>query len=539
MITSLTPAPGGGRTALVRGWLAVHGERWRAAGLCGAVSLGVLLPGSWRPAWSGDEAATVIVVRRSYRDLLATWSFDPALEPYYLALKIWSTPSTSPFWLRLPSVLAMAAAVAVLWLFLSTVTERRTAHLGAAVFLLLPATSRYAHDARPYAFAVLFAVLLVHVSRSAGRAPWSWRRRGAVTLCVVLLGLSHAYALLLLPALLLADVLGPRNGRPNTASFAVSAAAGCLLLAPYLWFLKARATGQVDPAPVTALNLVEEFLRLPLGVLSPSLAVICALLVIGFAVLGAISAGRGSSPAHRDLAVLAALWTATPPIVLAVLQAGTGAPGLVARYWLFALPGLAIGVALLSPRLARTRPVAPALGLLVVLVLALPTHVAVRGVNGHLGQRWQLLPAALKVPGLEQAPILVEGWNYRGLLATDPGAVGRMPLALDPAPSGRVNPVQASVGTATYQRFAAQHDVVLAYQKRPGSKGSIPSRQSFGAFRAELRPYPHARVLCSYFGDALGLFTSLPHRTGPDGSAAVAARLEAIAPDHIRCVTTP
>ena len=55
------------------------------------------------------------VVRRPLSQVLRTIRFDPALEPYYLLAKAWSIPSTSEFWLRMLSVLAMATAVTVLW----------------------------------------------------------------------------------------------------------------------------------------------------------------------------------------------------------------------------------------------------------------------------------------------------------------------------------------------------------------------------------------------------------------------------------------
>ena len=82
----------------------------------GAASL-LLVAGSWVPAWSGDEAATVMVVRRPLDQVLQTAGSDPALLPYYLLGNVWALPSTSEWWLRLPSVLAMVAAVTVTSVF--------------------------------------------------------------------------------------------------------------------------------------------------------------------------------------------------------------------------------------------------------------------------------------------------------------------------------------------------------------------------------------------------------------------------------------
>ena len=68
----------------------------------------VLVAGSWVPAWSGDEAATIMVVRRTLAEVRQTSVYDPALQPYYLVLNVLAVPSTAAWWMRLTSVLAMA-----------------------------------------------------------------------------------------------------------------------------------------------------------------------------------------------------------------------------------------------------------------------------------------------------------------------------------------------------------------------------------------------------------------------------------------------
>ena len=102
----------GGSHRAGNGWHRVEGwdaaRRWPSE----APPSCLLVAGSWVPAWSGDEAATVMVARRPLDQVLQTVESDPALLPYYLLMNVWALPSTNEWWLRLPSVLAMAAAVA-------------------------------------------------------------------------------------------------------------------------------------------------------------------------------------------------------------------------------------------------------------------------------------------------------------------------------------------------------------------------------------------------------------------------------------------
>ena len=96
----------------------------RGAAIWTVAFLGLVLSVA-RPAWSGDEAATVIVVRRPFADVLRTFAFDPAIAPYYLVSKMWSILPTPEFELRLLSVLAMATSVLIFWLLSSRFMGRR------------------------------------------------------------------------------------------------------------------------------------------------------------------------------------------------------------------------------------------------------------------------------------------------------------------------------------------------------------------------------------------------------------------------------
>ena len=204
------------------------------AAVVGVLSFVVLGWGSWRPAWSGDEAATAMVVRRPLSGVLRTFAFDPALEPYYLLLKLWSVVSTSELWLRLPSVLAMATAVTVVSVLTARFAGRRAGGLAALVMLALPATSRYGQDARPYALSLLLVVMAV-VCWDDKRLVESVQPKAWLAVAVILAGAAHPYALLIVPVLMVASWLAPRaDPRAEVLATFTSGAVAIFLLGPFL-----------------------------------------------------------------------------------------------------------------------------------------------------------------------------------------------------------------------------------------------------------------------------------------------------------------
>lgn len=494
-------------------------------------SCAVLVAGSWVPAWSGDEAATIMVVRRTLAEVRQTSVYDPALQPYYLVLNVLAVPSTAAWWMRLTSVLAMASAVtltaalAIRWL------GRRGGIAAGLVLLALPATSRYAHDVRPYAFSVLLAVALVW-SWSGGLDRWP--RRVAFVVLLVGLGLTQPYALLLVPVLLATTFLQPlRDRRTELLVLGGCSAAGLVLISPYLLFVARRAIGQIDPPPLTLANLAEETLRLPAAVLTPPLAPVFALLVVLLTLVGLVLAWRTAD--HHRLATLITGWLLVPPVALCLLQLLGGGPGLVARYWTFCLPAIALGVAVVLTRLWSWRP-ALAVGLLAVLMLlGLPTQLWIRTVDGHLGQRWRDLAVALDHPALRDAPLLVEGWSYRALVSNDPSLADRMVLVVDPAPEGRINPRTHGPGSPVFARLLDEHGRVVVLQGEQGYAETLPTRRLFADFGPELTPYPLLPVRCAYFGEPLGVFTTIESALTADEADGVAQQISSVAPLRVLC----
>ncbi|AXO36528.1 hypothetical protein MicB006_4259 [Micromonospora sp. B006] len=174
----------------------------------GLLTLAVTLAGIGHAQPWRDELATWSAATRPLSDLARmTRTIDAATGPYYLLMHGWTAVAgTSPTALRLPSALAMAVAAALTGRLGAVLVGRRAGLLAGLLFAVLPATSRYGQEARPYALATLFAVLatllLVEALRRPGR--WRWARYAAA---VAALGLLHLLALTLLAALALVVLL--------------------------------------------------------------------------------------------------------------------------------------------------------------------------------------------------------------------------------------------------------------------------------------------------------------------------------------------
>src|SRR5256714_3281374 len=154
-----------------------------------------------RPALWADELATWGAVRLGWGGLFRLLgNVDAVVGPYFALMKAWtSVAGTSTFALRLPSVLAMVAATALLTILGGRLAGRRVGLLAGFAFALVPATSRYAQEARPYAFVILFAIVATLALTRLLDRP-SWPRALLYGGSVAVLGAFHLVALLLLAA---------------------------------------------------------------------------------------------------------------------------------------------------------------------------------------------------------------------------------------------------------------------------------------------------------------------------------------------------
>ena len=135
----------------------------------GLLAIGV--PQLWR-----DELASWSAASRTVPQLWAMLhNIDAVLGFYYFGLHLWMAVfGDSATAMRVPSVIAMAGAAAVVALIGRRLAGGVAGLASGLVFALIPSVSRYAQEARPYAFAMFFAALATLMFlRAMERPTWS------------------------------------------------------------------------------------------------------------------------------------------------------------------------------------------------------------------------------------------------------------------------------------------------------------------------------------------------------------------------------
>lgn len=325
------------------------------------LTLGLVGAGSWIPTQSRDEAATVSAVTRSWSELFAMLgNVDVVHGLFYSAMKVWlGLVGISPLTLRLPSVVACAAAAAFVVLIGSVLVFRRAGLLAGLVLAVSPRVTLIGTEGRSAAWFTAVAALLVLLVVLSVRRPSRWWLL-PVALTTAVLGFLHIYTLLLAPVLLF-YVLLAAPVRPSAGSRAHLvglfrehrgwAALGIVLgTVPVVW-LGLRARGQqaqvdwIDPPNLQTLS----------GVASETVSPhneLWAVLAWGCAVAGLIwlSRHRGRR-VTRGATVLLVGWLVWPPLAL-IATSAAWSPLYSQRYMAFCVPALAVlaGIGLASIR---------------------------------------------------------------------------------------------------------------------------------------------------------------------------------------------
>jgi len=223
------------------GW-AQAAAKYAPAGLA-AATMAVL--GFWGlardSAMGNDEITTrwaALLSLRQFAHLLR--HVDAVHGLYYLLMHGWMAVGTSPAVMRIPSVIAMAAAAAMVVIIARRLTGSGWAGLFAGLIIALtPRMSYFAQTARDNAMVVAAVLGLTLVLLRAMEAeatpgadtrpvPGWWLGYGAlVTLC----GYLNEMTLLVLPAHAL-TVLLARYGRRAVVHWAAASAAGTVLVTP-------------------------------------------------------------------------------------------------------------------------------------------------------------------------------------------------------------------------------------------------------------------------------------------------------------------
>jgi mannosyltransferase len=323
-------------------------------------------PRLWR-----DELTSWDVSGRSAGDVLATaWRVDAVVGPYYLVLGACrDVLGDSPVALRLPSALAMTATAACVVLIGRRLFGRRAGLAAGLLFALVPAVTRYAHEARPYAFAMLAAALAALLLLRALEEPESPRRWAVYGLCVVAVGLFHLIALICLAAHLALVARRARREPRAPRAFALAAGAAVVALSPLIALgatQTARQSSWIDEPDLTGLfGVWPELFH----------SGVCAGVVLLLAV-----AARGQ---RRDGVVLCSVWAVLPPLVVWAVSHGE-ISYFHPRYVLFTLPAFVVLAGAGLAAVARFRA-ALVWALVLLAVVTLPDHRALRRPFAHYG----------------------------------------------------------------------------------------------------------------------------------------------------------
>lgn len=292
-----------------------------ALGLWGITRQGTM----WR-----DESVTYQVAHRSPSEIWALLGNADAVHGlyYFFMHALYSVWEGGLVTLRLPSVLAVAAAAGLVGLTACRVAGRRAGVLSGLVFALTPEVQMYAQEGRSYAMVCALVALATYLLTRALTGSSGWRGRTGYALAMLAAGLLHEFAVLALPAHGV-TVLAARTTREARRSWAVAAGAAVIGLAPLVLF-SAGQSGQVSwiggPKPREWLEITGVAL----------VAVLCSrYLASGAGAKGPAPAG-GPGFVSRLALPLALLPTAV------LLLAAVHEPMYVDRYVLFTDVGLSL-----------------------------------------------------------------------------------------------------------------------------------------------------------------------------------------------------
>jgi mannosyltransferase len=328
--------------------------------------------GLWRvarPSLWRDEVITWTASTRPVADLVRTLrAVDGALGPYYLMMHAWTAVfGSSELALRLPSVLAMAATAGFVARITRELADSSAGLLAGTAFAVIPNTSRYAQEARPYAIAAVLAaaatLLLLRALAAPSRLRWFWY---AVVLALTGLGQLFAATIVLahgLAVLGLAVLGSASSGRRRLTGWATAAVGAMAVIAPVA-VVCLHQRGQVY---WLALTDWDSFASFP--------AALAGAPIVGGLVLALGVVGLGCG---RRVALVAGCFAVVP--FVALFLAGVVVHLFHARYLLPTLSGWAV---LAGVGLTRCGPRSRWALLAVILVFGLPAQLRNRGPDGH------------------------------------------------------------------------------------------------------------------------------------------------------------
>ncbi|NEB78096.1 hypothetical protein G3I40_23160, partial [Streptomyces sp. SID14478] len=288
-----------------------------------------------RELWR-DEHATWWASTLSLHDLsLLIRSIDVVFTPYYVVMHGWiAVTGQSETAMRLPGALAMAAAAGLLAVLGRRLFTTQVGVLAGLAFAVVPSTTRYGQELRPYAFAVAAVLLSTWLLVRALDQP-SFRVWVGYTLSVPLIGWSHLASLAVLGAHLVMILTAHRAG-DRIVGWAYAAA--CTLGMCFVLPMAVSGSGQSGQIAWNNPGL-KDLMEFPKNLFG-SWAVAVPVMALG--AVGLCFAGR------RALALV--VWIVLPP--LATFGTAAQLHLFLPRYLLFTAPAWVLLAAVAVCRIA-------------------------------------------------------------------------------------------------------------------------------------------------------------------------------------------
>ncbi|MFW0874746.1 glycosyltransferase family 39 protein [Rhodococcoides corynebacterioides] len=223
-------------------------ERRGSVILASVVFLVAVAWNSWRlstPSMWADEISTTQNTAEGFAGIVdVVRRIDAVMAPYYVGIEAWTSVfGTSDAAFRFPSVLAMGVAASATVLLARKYVDTVGAVLAGVLVIAAPAMTRYAQEARVYAFvvaAVVLSTLLLH--EAAERRNRRWWSAYAVVLASV--GVGHLVGLMIVAAHVLFAI-----GRGVRASTLIAACAPAVIIGSALAVIGHTQSAAIDWIP--------------------------------------------------------------------------------------------------------------------------------------------------------------------------------------------------------------------------------------------------------------------------------------------------
>ncbi|WP_326736779.1 glycosyltransferase family 39 protein [Streptomyces sp. NBC_01022] len=423
------------------------GTRHRAGWVAAGPAALTLVLGLWgitreNSMWR-DEAATWEAAHRTIPETVHMLDrIDVVHGLYYLFMHgVFALAGDSLVTLRLPSVLAMAGAAAMVTLLGSRLAGRCTGLACGLAFALIPAFQQYAQEGRPYALVTactsLACLLLVAAVESPGAGRWT-----AYGVTVLVAALLNWFSLLMLCAHAATIVLG-RPPRGTVVRWGIASSCAVIGTLPLVVASGTQSQQVAWIRPVSPSTLSGLLLTLAAGAL-------CARAIRpGERLRTPIRPGerlRTPRGTRLPLTAVALPLLVLPPLVL--LAASLAHPVYLTRYVLFHHIGLALLIGGACHALALRLHASSHRTIVGVMALAfaglLPVQLSLRSANSRVDDVLATAESVAAVRETGDAVLYIPAARRDTALVSPTAFTGTRDLALvrSPAESGTLSGVE-------------------------------------------------------------------------------------------------